>query len=290
MPIIYLNGDYLPAEQACISPLDRGFIFGDGIYEVIPAYNNHLFRLEEHLQRLDNSLASVSIKVLLSHQNWRDLLNELIKRNGGGNQSVYLQITRGVAPRDHAFPDDISPTIFAMSNPLKPVAKEIHEHGVSAITLEDIRWKYCHIKTIALLPNILLRQQALQAGAVEAILVRANEVTEGAASNLFIVRDGTLLTPPKGPELLPGITRDLVLELAQQAGIPCRETSIHPDELKTADEIWLTSSTREILPVTKLDEQAVGTGPAGKPGPVWQRMIAIYQDYKQHYNGPFLEP
>jgi len=282
MTTIYLNGEYLPGDQPCISPLDRGFIFGDGIYEVIPVYNGHLFRLEEHLDRLDNSLASVTIKTTLSHQDWHDLLDELIRRNGGGNQSIYLQVTRGVAARDHAFPRDISPTIFAMSNPLKAVAAEVHEHGVSAITLEDIRWKYCHIKTIALLPNILLRQQALDAGAVEAILVRDDEVTEGAASNLFIVRDGEILTPPKGPLLLPGITRDLVLELAHQAGIPCRETRIHPDELKSADEIWLTSSTKEILPVTHLDDQAVGSG---HPGKLWQRMIAIYQDYKQDYPG-----
>jgi D-alanine transaminase len=282
MATIYLNGKYLPADQPCISPLDRGFIFGDGIYEVIPVYNGHLFRIEEHLDRLDNSLASVAIKTALAHQDWQSLLNELISRNGGGNQSVYLQVTRGVAARDHAFPSNISPTIFAMSNPLKPVAAEIYEHGVRAITLEDIRWKYCHIKTIALLPNILLRQQALDAGAVEAILIRDEEVTEGAASNLFIVHDGVIITPPKGPLLLPGITRDLVLELAQQAGIPCRETRIHPDELKTADEIWLTSSTKEILPVTHLDDQPVGNG---QPGPLWQQLIKIYQDYKQHYQG-----
>jgi len=283
MATIYINGEYLPADQPCISPLDRGFVFGDGIYEVIPVYNGHLFRLEEHLDRLDNSLASVSIQTSLSHQDWHELLTDLVKRNGSGNQSVYLQITRGVAARDHAFPNDIRPTIFAMSNPLKPVAAVIHEQGVSAITLEDIRWKYCHIKTIALLPNVMLRQQALEAGAVEAILVRDNEVTEGAASNLFIVRDGTIITPPKGPVLLPGITRDLVLELAQQAGIPWRETSISPEQLKTADEIWLTSSTKEILPVTQLDKQPVGSEPTDKPGPLWQRMIAIYQDYKQHY-------
>ena len=282
MATIYLNGKYLPADEAWISPLDRGFIFGDGIYEVIPVYNGHLFRIDEHLDRLDNSLASVAIKTPLSHHDWQDVLGELVNLNGGGNQSVYLQITRGVAPRDHAFPGDISPTIFAMSTPLKPLAAEIHEHGVSAVSMEDIRWKYCHIKTIALLPNILLRQQALDAGAVEAILLRDDEVTEGAASNLFIVRDGVIITPPKGPLLLPGITRDLVLELARQAGVPCRESSIHPDELKSADEIWLTSSTKEILPVTHLDGQVVGNG---RPGVLWQRLISLYQDYKQYYQG-----
>lgn len=280
MATIYLNGQFLPDDQPCISPLDRGFIFGDGVYEVIPVYNGHLFRIHEHLQRLDDSLSAVGIKLELDHSQWQLILNELVSKNGGGNQSVYLQITRGVAPRDHAFPIATQPTVFVMSHPLKPVADEIRQHGVRAVTLEDIRWKYCHIKTIALLPNILLRQQALDSGAVEAILIRDGEITEGAASNLFIVHQGVVKTPPKGPLLLPGITRDLVLELAQQQQIPCAETTITLAELQQADEIWLTSSTKEILPVTHLDNQAIANG---KPGPVWQQMITIYQDYKQHY-------
>jgi len=283
MATVYLNGSFIAAEDAWISPMDRGFIFGDGIYEVIPVYNGHLFRLEEHLQRLDNSLSSVSIKNTLSHSDWRTVLEELIARNGGGNQSVYLQITRGVAPRDHAFPLNVEPTVFIMSNPLKPVPAEIHRDGVSAITLDDIRWKYCHIKAIALLPNILLRQQALDTGAVEAILIRDGEVTEGAASNLFIVSDGKLITPPKGALLLPGITRDLILELAQDNGIANAEAPISVDMLNNADEIWLSSSTKEILPVTKLDGRPVADG---KPGELWRRMIAIYQDYKQQYQEP----
>lgn len=282
MAIIYLNGEYLADDKAFISPLDRGFIFGDGIYEVIPVYNGHLFRLEEHLNRLDNSLASVSIKNTKSHKEWQKLLETLVSHNGDGNQSVYLQITRGVAPRDHAFPPDVEPTVFAMSSPLKPVPAEVHEQGVSAITLEDIRWKYCHIKAIALLPNILLRQQALDAGAVEAILIRDGNVTEGAASNLFIVRDNIIITPPKGPLLLPGVTRDLLLELASDLKIAHVEGAISLAELKTADEIWLTSSTKEILPVTQLDQVLVGNG---KPGPLWRQMIASYQTYKQHYWG-----
>jgi len=282
MATVFLNGTFLSKDQATISPLDRGFIFGDGIYEVIPVYNGHLFRLEEHLQRLDNSLNAVAIKNSFDHQSWQALLERLIKENGGGNQSVYLQITRGVAPRDHGFPKNIEPTIFAMSSVLKPIPDDVCEHGVTAITLEDIRWKYCHIKAIALLPNILLRQQALDAGAAEAILIRNNEVTEGSASNLFIVRNGKILTPPKGPLLLPGVTRDLILELAQQANIVFSETSISPDDLATADEVWLSSSTKEILPVTQLDQRLVGNG---KPGPIWQKMIAAYQAYKQRYQG-----
>ena len=280
MATIYYNGQYLPEDQPCISPLDRGFIFGDGVYEVIPAYNGHLFRIHEHLERLGNNLKHVGIDPPLTGESWQSVLNELIERNGGGDQSVYLQVTRGIAKRDHGFPRDTKPSVFVMTSPLQPVSDDIRKHGVSAITLEDIRWKYCHIKTIALLPNILLRQQALVAGAAEAILIRDGHVTEGAASNVFIVQNKIIMTPPKGPLLLPGITRDLVLELAQASGLDCRESTITPDELHHADEIWLTSSTKEILPVTRLDDHAVGNG---KPGPYWQQMIVVYQEYKQRY-------
>ena len=277
MATVYLNGEFLPAEQACISVLDRGFLFGDGVYEVIPVYGGHLFRLEQHLERLELSLAGIRMKNPLDTQQWRSCLNELVERNGGGDQSVYLQVTRGPAPRDHAFPKAARPTVFIMSNPLAPIAESIRTEGVAAITLDDIRWQYCHIKAITLLPNVLLRQQALDAGAVEAILIRDGEVTEGAASNVFVIRHDTIMTPPKGPRLLPGITRDLILEIASANGVPWREQAIRADELVQADEIWFTSSTREILPVTRLDGRPVGTG---KPGPIWQRMIKLYQEYK----------
>ncbi len=280
MEIVYLNGDFLPAEQAAISPLDRGFIFGDGVYEVIPVYNGHLFRIHEHLRRLDDSLAGVRIPSPYDHQRWRALFHELVQRNQGGNQSLYVQITRGVARRDHGFPEPITPTVFAMSTALKPLAQTIREKGISAITAADIRWQYCHLKTIALLPNILLRQQALDQGADEAILIRDGEATEGAASNLFIVRDGGIITPPKSTHLLPGITRDLIVELGKRHGLPVQETRITAAELAHADEIWLTSSTKEIMPVTRLDDQAVGDG---RPGPLWQQMIGHYQRYKAAY-------
>jgi D-alanine transaminase len=280
MGTVFLNGKYLPLEQATVSPLDRGFVFGDGVYEVIPAYGGRLFRLEEHLDRLDGSLAGIRLAQPHSHAEWTRILNGLVEHNHGGDQSVYLQITRGVAKRDHAFPRDCAPTVFAMSSPLAPVPAEIREHGIAAITLPDIRWQYCHLKTIALLPNILLRQQALDAGAAEAILLRDGEATEGAASNLFIVKAGVLLTPPKGPRLLPGITRDLIMELAQEHGVPQREATITAAGLAQADEVWLSSSTKEILPVTRLDGSPVGTG---LPGPLWQRMIGWYQDYKRAY-------
>lgn len=280
MGIAYLNGEFLPLEQARVSVLDRGFLFGDGVYEVLPVYGRRLFRLEHHLQRLDQSLAGIRLANPLPAEAWQGLLEEVIARNAEFEQSVYLQITRGAAKRDHAFPRGVAPTVFAMSNPLAPMPAYVKERGVAAIMLEDIRWRYCHIKAIALLPNILLRQQALDVGADEAILIRDGEVTEGAASNVYIVRDGTLTTPPKGPFLLPGVTRDLVLELAAAHDIPCREVPVTRAQLMEADEVWLTSSTKEVLPVTRLDGQPVGDG---LPGPLWKRMIELYQGYKDAF-------
>ncbi len=279
--ICYLNGDYLPLDQAKVSVLDRGFIFGDGIYEVIPAYGGHLFRLQQHLQRLDNSLKAIKLTNPLSHTQWQDILQILVEKtqdHDNADQSVYLQITRGAAPRDHAFPENTPATIFAMSHPLPATDMEKIQAGVTAITLNDIRWRYCHIKTIALLPNILLKRQAVERHASEAILVRKGQVTEGAVSNLFIVRDGMIKTPAKSEQLLPGITRDLIVELAHKNGLPCEETAISETELFSADEIWLSSSTKEILPVTCLDEKTIGAGTAG---PLWHKMIKIYQAYKQ---------
>ncbi|MDZ7662027.1 D-amino acid aminotransferase [Thiohalophilus sp.] len=275
--ICYLNGDYLPLDEACVPVLDRGFIFGDGVYEVIPVYAGKPFRLAHHLQRLNDSLNGIYLVNPLSDEQWAQIIRQVISRNTGGDQSVYLQVTRGVARRDHGFPGEASPTVFVMSNPFSPVDAKLLEEGVGAITLEDIRWQYCHIKSIALLPNILLRQQALDAGAAEAILLKADKVTEGAASNVFVVLNSKLVTPPKGECLLPGITRDLVVELADKHGVTCEQREISREELLRAEEIWITSSTREILPITRLDGHPVGDG---LPGPLWQKMYAIYQDYK----------
>ncbi len=277
-PIVYLNGDFLPASEARVSVLDRGFIFGDGVYEVIPVYGGHLFRLDAHLARLDDSLVNIRLSAPYSHDKWREILAALVARNGGKDLSVYLQITRGVAPRDHAFPKNVEPTVFAMANPLLPVPSQILRDGVAVITMDDFRWQNCHVKAIALLANILARQQALDSGASEAVFVRDGQVTEGAASNLFYVKNRTLYTPPKGPRLLPGITRDLVLELAAAHHIPAQEVNFDVAALRSADEIWLTSSTKEILPVTQLNGEPVGNG---KPGPMWSRMLALYQEYKQ---------
>lgn len=272
----------MPLDEAYIPVLDRGFIFGDGVYEVIPAYGNRLFRLEHHLNRLEQSLVGIRLANPLSRSLWADTLNELLNRNTDGSgprdQSVYLQVTRGVAKRDHAFPQGVPATVFAMANPLAPSAPTLRDQGIKAITRRDTRWDYCQIKAITLLPNILLRQEAIDEGCAEAILVRDGEVTEGAASNLFIVLDGSLITPPNSPRVLPGITRDLILELAAAHGLAHQERMISEDDLRRADEVWLTSSTKEILPVTELDGRPVGDG---KPGSVWARMMALYQNYKE---------
>jgi len=284
MTTAYLNGEFLPIEEARISVLDRGFLFGDGVYEVIPAYGGRLFRLGPHLDRLQRSLDAIRIRNPLDREQWQQVLERLLEENRAeagpdNDQSVYLQVTRGVAPRrDHPFPTAVEPTVYATSSPIAPPDPAIAEKGISAITLDDIRWQYCHIKAITLLPNVLLRQQAVDAGVGEAILVRDGKAMEGSASNLFVVKDGVILTPPVSNQLLPGITRDLVLELARQHGMPAREQDIPEPLLKDADEVWVTSSTREIVPVTELDGKAVGDG---KPGPVWQKMIGHYRDYKE---------
>lgn len=278
MSIVYLNGEYLPLEEAKISVLDRGFLFADGVYEVMPAYGGNLLRLSEHLQRLQNSLDSIRLVNPLSDQQWRDMLDTLLKKNPSEDQYVYLHITRGVAAkRNHGFPDVVVPTVFAMVTELAPITKEELRPGVSAITLDDIRWKACNIKSVSLLGNILLRQQAHDRNAAEAILINEGKVTEGAASNLFAVIDDVLVTPPTGPCLLPGITRDLILELAKKHDFNFEEREIDEAELLKASEIWLTSSTREILPVVELNGKPVENG---KPGPIWERMIDIYQAYK----------
>jgi len=278
MSIVFLNGEFEDAEQAKVSVFDRGFLLGDGVYEVIPAYSGALFRFEEHLTRLQQSLDAIHLKNPYSITQWRTILHDLVQKNNHIDSSVYLQVTRGVAVRDHAFPSDVQPTVFAMVNKITPLSAEYYENGVSAITLEDNRWSRCDIKAISLLPNVLLRQQAVDQGVIEAILIRQGFVTEGAASNAFAVINGVVTTPPKSQHLLPGITRDLVVAMAQQHGIPSAEKEISLAQLQSADEVWLTSSTKEILPVTQLDEKPVGSG---KPGDVWKRMSKIYGHFKK---------
>jgi len=280
---VYLNGELMPVEKACISPFDRGFIFGDGIYEVIPVYGGQLFRLAQHLQRLGQSLAAVRLADPYDAGRWQAILEQLMARNDAspeGDQSVYLQITRGVAARDHAFPLNITPTVFAYAQPLTPPSPEILARGVSAVTLRDLRWQRCDIKATSLLANAIARSEAAGQGAAEAILIRDGHVTEGAASNVFVVSQGTLVTPPKGPFLLPGITRDLILEIAQQHGIAHAERVVSEAEMRSAQELWMTSSTKEIVPITTLDGQAVGNG---RPGAVFTQMHTLYQNYKRAF-------
>ena len=278
MSRVYLNGEYLPEQEARIPVLDRGFIFGDGVYEVIPAYAGNLFRLDEHLRRLDNNLAAVRIPNPLTNTQWSDIFAAVMAQNGAQNQALYCQVTRGVAPRDHAIPDDIPPTVFVMANIMQPPSEEALKKGVAVITCADIRWANCHIKTTSLLANVLLRQQAVDQGAVEAVLVRDGYVTEGSASNVYMVKDGVIVTPPKGPKLLPGITRDLLLELAAHHQLEFHEDDILEHELLNADEVWLSSSLKELLPVTKINQLQLGQG---TPGPVWQQLYDYFQQFKQ---------
>ncbi len=271
---IYLNGEYIPLSEAKVSVLDRGFLFGDGVYEVIPAYFGKLFCLDAHLQRLRNSLDAIHLNVPFNSEQWLEILQPLLIE--GEAQYVYLQITRGFADkRDHAFPEPTKPTIFAMCSAIVPFALG---QGIKAITLDDTRWALCHVKATTLLGNVLLRQQAVEEGCAEAILIKDGYATEGAASNIFVVIDKVLITPPNSHDILPGITRDVIIELAKVNKLRLREEAISLATLQAANEIWLSSSTREILPVTSLDDKPVGTG---QIGPLWQTMQLLFQEYKR---------
>jgi len=276
--IVYLNGEFMPLDEARIPVLDRGFIFGDGIYEVVPVYSRHPFRLGEHLQRLQRSLDGIRLQNPLRDEEWTKLIHEIIARNSGEDQAVYFQVTRGAAPRAHEFPLAAKPTVFMMSNVMKSPAREQVEQGVACITSSDFRWLKCDIKSVSLLGNCLAKQLAVDAGALEIVMFRDGYLTEASASNVFIVRDGVLLTPPKNHLILPGITYDVVLELAAANKIPFEVREVPEQEVKSAQEIWVTSSTKEVLAVTTLDGRAVG---GGKPGAVFRRMHALYQEFKQ---------
>src|SRR5512140_3524807 len=259
---VYLNGEFMPMEEATVPVLDRGFIFGDGVYEVIPVYSRRAFRLAEHLKRLQHSLDGIKLKNPHSENEWTGILNEIIKRNAPEDQYLYLHITRGVAKRDHAFPNPpVPPTVFVQSSPLPTPPAEQLQNGIRCITVVDNRWLRCDIKSIALLPNVLLRQAAVEAGCAEAILIREDSfLTEGAASNIFVVKNGKLLAPPKDNLMLPGITYDVILELAAANDIPFEVRRVSKAEVLSADELLLTSSTREVLAITRLDGKPVGDG------------------------------
>lgn len=281
---VHLNGKLLPIEQAYVPVLDRGFIFGDGVYEVIPVYSGHPFRLHEHLKRLDQSLTAIRLPNPHDMPTWEKLIRELLAPNMACSAdykdiSLYLQVTRGPAPRDHAFPAETLPTVFMMCSPLITPSDAVRERGVAAISAEDFRWHRCDIKAISLLPNVLLRQLAVDADAMETVLFRKGILTEGAVSNIFAVENGVILAPPKDEHMLAGITYDLVLELVRANNIPLEIGYFEEARIRAADELWTTSSAREILPITLLDGKPVGTG---QPGPMFRRMYSIYQDYKQH--------
>ena len=279
--MVFLDGKFMPIERAKISVLDRGFIFGDGVYEVVPVYSRRPFRLDEHLARLQVSLEAIRISNPHPSAKWGELVERIIAGNPWQDQNVYLQITRGAAKRDHAFPKGLKPTVFMMASELIPPTKELLESGAAAIVLPDFRWLRCDIKSTSLLGNCMLRTQAADAACAEAILIREGMLTEASASNVFIVRDGTALTPPKSHLILPGITYDVVLEILRANRIAHEVRPVSEDELRSADEIWVTSSSREVLPITTLDGKPVGKGEnAGKPGPVSRRLYALYQQFK----------
>ena len=276
--IVYLNGEFMPLEEARIPVLDRGFIFGDGVYEVIPVYSRHPFRLAGHLKRLQRSLDAIRLANPLTEAEWTQLTHDIVARNPGDDQSVYLQVTRGAAKRAHEFPPGVKPTVLMMSAPLVTPPREQVENGVACITTTDFRWLRCDIKSVSLLGNCLLKQMAVDAGVVEVVMFRDGFLTEGSASNVFIVGNGVLLAPTRNSLILPGITYDVVLELAGANRIPFESRAISEQEVRNAQEIWITSSTKEVLAVTTLDGRAVG---AGKPGAVFRRIYSLYQDYKQ---------
>jgi len=280
--IVYLNGSYLPMMESQISTQDRGFLFGDGVYEVIPVYQRKLFRFDAHIQRLKNSLTATSIINPFSDSEWLEMLETLIAKHDWQDQYIYLQVTRGVQmQRDHLPADCLTPTIYAYTNPLKPVAENIIENGIKVVSLDDIRWLRCDIKAITLLPNVMMKLAAKSQGADDAILItREGNISEGTASNTFIVKDGALITPPNSNQILPGITRMVIESIATEYNIPMLEKNITLDDLNSADEIWLSSSTKEALPVTQLNGQAVGKG---KPGALWLQMREYYQQHKQKF-------
>ena len=276
--MVFLNGELLPLEEAKVPVLDRGFIFGDGVYELVPVYSRVAFRLDEHLARLERSLGEAKIRNPYSRQRWREIIYQLVDAQPFEDQGVYFQVTRGVAKRDHAFPRDIQPTVFMMANPLVNPPRAQVEAGGAAVSAQDNRWLRCDIKSISLIGNVLLRQLSADAGASETILFRDGKLTEASASNVFIVRRGVIISPPKSSLILPGITYDVVAELARANGMPLEFREVPEADVRSADEIWVTSSSKEVLAIVSLDGRKVGDG---KPGPLFRRMYELYQEFKR---------
>ena len=281
--IVSLNGRFVPIEEASVPVLDRGFIFGDGIYEVVPSYGGRLFRWPQHLARLKRSLAKVRIDNPHDDASWLGLVQDLIARHPWADQFIYLQVTRGVARRDHAFPKGIAPTVFGMASELVPVPAQQREQGVAAITLPDERWLHCDIKSVSLLGNVLARQAAVDAQAIECMMFRDGFLTEASASNVLVVSDGTIIVPPKDNLILPGVTYDATMEFARDIGVPLSVRPVPKAEALAADEMWLSSSTKEVLAITTVDGQPFS---GGRPGPVFRRMWAEFQARKPHAMPP----
>jgi D-alanine transaminase len=283
LPICYLNGHYLPLAEARVSPLDRAFLFGDAVYEVLPIYASRPFRLREHLERLNRSLSGIGMSAPLSHPDWAELCQELISRNGARDAYLYLQVTRGAEfGRNHAWPEGLKPTLFAYVTALDPIPPAFLEQGVSAVTAADTRWARRDIKSTALLANILLKKLSADAGAFETIMLENGELTEGSSTTVHVVKDGVIHTPPNGHHILPGTTRDVVTELAARLGWRCESSRVSEANLRAADEIWLAFATRGVLPVTALDGAPIGTG---KPGPMFKRMNAAFAGYARELAG-----
>ena len=278
MNMVFLNGKLLPADQAQVSVLDRGFIFGDGVYELVPVYSRVPFRLDEHLVRLERSLGETRIRNPYSRAEWRAHLYNLVDAQSFDDQGVYFQVTRGVAKRDHAFPKSGEPTVFMMANPLVNPPAALVEKGASAVSAPDNRWLRCDIKSISLIGNVLLRQLSAEAGAAETILFRNGKLTEASASNVFVVKNGVIFSPPKTNLILPGITYDVIVELARANNLPLEFKDVSEAEVRGADEVWVSSSSKEVLAIVELDGKRIGDG---RPGPVFRRMYQLYQEFKQ---------
>ena len=276
-PLVYLNGVMTPLSEAKIPVLDRGFIFGDGIYEVIPIYQRQLFRAEHHMARLFRSLAAIGITNPHTKDEWMALIDQVVSAHPAADQMVYLHITRGVAKRAHAFPKDVTPTVFIMTNPIVLPSAAVRQAGVACVSMEDKRWLRCEIKSISLLGNVLAAQNAAEQDAVESIQFRDGFLTEASSSNVWIVKDGEVMGPPKDNLILEGIRYGLIEELCTAGGIPLSARRITRDEVFAADEVLLTSATKEVLPVSHIDGQPVGKG---VPGPIYAKLYAAYQDAK----------
>jgi D-alanine transaminase len=283
LPICYLDGDYLPLADAQVSPLDRAFLFGDAVYEVIPVYGARPFRLRQHLDRLVRSLAGIGMSAPLTHAEWADICAQLLSRNRAGEAYLYMQVTRGAEyGRNHAWPEGLKPTLFAYCSQLDPLPAATLEKGVAAVTAPEIRWARRDIKSTALLGNLLLKKLAADAGAYETLMIEDGALTEGSSTTAHVVKDGVIYTPPNGHHILPGTTRDVVTELADRLKIRCESVRIPAAQLRDADEVWLAFSTRGLLPVTTLDGAPVGSG---RPGPLFERMHAAFAGYVRELQG-----